>query len=266
MSQNVLLRAWVLSDIVVCFALYSLAYFLRVGWIFSTDFRFEHFALTAIGTLPVWTAAMITTRTYALTRRQTSLRNGAYIVFAGISGAATFTLLNYFGFELLLSRKLLLYIIVFTTAGIWAWHVFFEHIMRSHLSHHPVFRVLIVGITRESVELARLLLEHKNPLKPIAFLDGRGSKETQIHGVPVKGKLNKLEDVLEQDDITHLLQCADLEQSINLLSACRNRSITYMLLPSVLGIVERDERIESLEGLPVTIVSPRTRPWGWFFR
>ena len=38
---------------------------------------------------------------------------------------------------------------------------------------------------------------------------------------------------------SNLIQCSDLEQSINLLSACRNKSITYLLLPSVVGIVER---------------------------
>jgi hypothetical protein len=50
-----------------------------------------------------------------------------------------------------------------------------------------------------------------------------------------------------------------LEQSLNLLSACRRRGITYILLPSVLGIVERDERIESLEGYAVTMVQPGKR-------
>jgi hypothetical protein len=42
-----------------------------------------------------------------------------------------------------------------------------------------------------------------------------------------------------------------------LLSACRRRCITYILLPSVLGIIERDERIESLDGFAVTIVRPK---------
>jgi hypothetical protein len=39
-----------------------------------------------------------------------------------------------------------------------------------------------------------------------------------------------------------------------------------MLLPSVLGIVERDERIELLEGRPVTVVRPGEKGWMWFFR
>jgi hypothetical protein len=91
-------------------------------------------------------------------------------------------------------------------------------------------------------------------------------KDVEIHGVPVEGKLNKIEEVMRGKRITHVIQCADLEQSLNLLSICREFEATYMLLPSVLGIVERDERVESLEGHPVTIVSPNEKRWQWFFR
>ncbi len=71
---------------------------------------------------------------------------------------------------------------------------------------------------------------------------------------------------MKEFKITHVIQCSDLEQSINLLSACRARGLTYMLLPSVLGIVERDERVESLEGKAVTVVGPESGWWNWFFR
>jgi cobyrinic acid a,c-diamide synthase len=105
-----------------------------------------------------------------------------------------------------------------------------------------------------------------NPLKPVAILDGRGVSDKNIAGVPVLGKLNKLEEILVQKRISHLIQCSDMEQSLNLLSACRNHSITYIVLPSVFGIVERDETVESLEGIPVTVVRPRGGWMGWFTR
>jgi len=83
--------------------------------------------------------------------------------------------------------------------------------------------------------------------------------------VPVEGKLNKLEEVIKKYGITHLIQCSDLEQSMNLLSACRSHGITYMMLPSVLGIVEGDERTEILEGRSMTTVRPPEPRWKWFF-
>tara|TARA_Y100000310_G_C20523482_1_gene734853 strand:- start:512 stop:919 length:408 start_codon:yes stop_codon:yes gene_type:complete len=129
----------------------------------------------------------------------------------------------------------------------------------------PVFPTLIVGATRESRELIKKLNSSVSPLKPVAVLDGKGCKDDQIDGVPVRGKLNKLEEVLGEG-ITHLIQASDLEQSMNLLSACRQKKITYMLLPSVLGIVEKDEKIETIEGQPVTMVSPKESPLMWFFQ
>jgi FlaA1/EpsC-like NDP-sugar epimerase len=132
--------------------------------------------------------------------------------------------------------------------------------------HPPSFPTLIIGATRESASLIEQLNRHRSPLTPVAILDGHGTKEQELHGVPVRGKLDRLEEIIERERITHLIQCSDLEQSLNLLSACRRRSVTYMLLPSVLGIVERDERVESLEGHPITVVDPREKRGFWFFQ
>jgi FlaA1/EpsC-like NDP-sugar epimerase len=161
---------------------------------------------------------------------------------------------------------LLLYALVISTVAIWIWHLLYSKFQRMMLRKDPpVFPTLIVGVTRESRELIAKLNKGLNPLKPVAVLDGKGCKDSEIDGVPVRGKLNKLEDVLGEG-ITHLIQCSDLEQSLNLLSACRQKKITYMLLPSVLGIVERDEKVESLEGQPVTMVGPKENALMWFFK
>ena len=176
-----------------------------------------------------------------------------------------FTLTYYFQYTAFFSRLLLLIAFVLNAGITWIWHIVFHQIERRLLRRDPPsFPTLIVGVTRESKELIRKLNAKRNPLKPVAVLDARGAKEAEIDGVPVQGKLDKLESILEEEKITHLIQCSDLEQSLNLLSACRNRGIAYILLPSVLGIVERDEQVESLEGLPVTVVSQK-RPWTRFF-
>src|SRR3989344_1144389 len=53
------------------------------------------------------------------------------------------------------------------------------------------FPTLIVGVTRESKQLIQALNRSRNPLRPVAILDGSGVKEKEIAGVPVLGKLNK---------------------------------------------------------------------------
>ncbi len=267
MRYRILLVIWLLTDILIFLKAYALAYFLRVGWIFSTDFPFSSYILTVLLVAPFWLLVLATTRTFGLTRSQKTFRNAAYISYSSVVGVALFAITYYFFHGLFFSRLLLVYALLFSVVGTILWHIIFEYIERIVLRKDPAtFRALIVGVTRESTKLIELLQKHKNPVTPVAILDGRGTKETEIHGVKVYGKLNKLDDVLTEQKITHLIQCADLEQSLNLLSACRSRGIIYMLLPSVLGIVERDERIESLEGQAVTVVNPVEQKWEWFFR
>jgi FlaA1/EpsC-like NDP-sugar epimerase len=195
------------------------------------------------------------------------MRNMSYIAYACLVGTSIFALGYYFFFGLFFSRLLLLWALVLSFVVTVVWHAIFEHILRHILRMPvPVFKVLIVGVTRESMALISLMNQKKNPLTPVAILDGAGTKEKEIDGVPVLGKLNKLEQTLVDYKITHLIQCSDMEQSLNLLSACRNLGITYMVLPSVFGIVERDERVESLEGKPVTSVSPKQELLRWLFQ
>ncbi len=264
---RVLLALWLLTDIAVFVAAYAAAYFLRVGPILSTDFPLGKYILCAALAAPVTIGVLGTTRTFALARSQATLRNAAYIAYSCLVGTALFTLGYYFLFESFFSRLLLAYAFALSTLALLAWHIIFQWILRSVLRQDPpAFPTLIVGVTRESRALIGTLNASRNPLKPVAILDGRGVSDKEIAGVPVLGKLNKLEEVLVQKNISHLIQCSDMEQSLNLLSACRNLGITFMVLPSVFGIVERDETVESLEGIPVTVVRPKGGRWGWFVR
>lgn len=267
---RLLLLLWLLTDLLLFVGLYALAYFLRVDFIFSSNFPFGPFFWSVVVVAPLWLLVLSTTRTFALTRNQRTLRNTAYIAYAALVGVALFTLAYYFRYKDSfqgLSRLLLLEALVISAVGTWLWHFLFDTFRRMILRRSPPsFPTLIIGATRESAELIVQLNRHRNPLVPVAVLDGRGSKEHAVHGVPVLGKLDRLEETLREYKITHLIQCSDLEQSLNLLSACRHHGITYHLLPSVLGIVSRDERVESLEGHAMTVVEPRARWWEWFFR
>ena len=189
-----------------------------------------------------------------------------HIVFACVVASALFTLAYYFLHDRFFSRLLLIYAFVLSTGFMIIWHIGFEQVMRRILRMgRPVYPTLIIGATREAGRMIKMLNAQRSPLTPVAILDGHGAKETQIEGVPVEGKLNKLEETIKKYKVTHMIQASDLEQSMNLLSACRNHGINYLLLPSVLGIIEGDERIESIEGQQVTAVHPKKQMLGWFF-
>lgn len=267
MRRTSLLILWLLSDLIVFIGSYALAYFMRVGWIFSSDFPFGDYVKVVLLVAPIWLGVLIVTRTFSLMRKQFTGRTFAYMLFACVMATSLFALTYFFLYGLFFSRLLLLQAMLMSMAATYAWHLIFGLISRNIMrTSPPVYPTLIIGATREAANLIDAMNRNKSPLVPVAVLDGRGTKETTVHGVPVEGKLNKLEETITKHRITHLIQCSDLEQSLNLLSACRNAGISYLLLPSVLGIVERDERIESLEGQPVTVVRPKDAWWGWFFR
>ncbi len=255
-----LLFLWLGSDALLFIGSFVLAYFVRVGWIFSSNFPFAPFLTIVIVTAPLWLIIQISQRTFRLTETQTDLRHFLSLVWSNVVGIALFSLAYFFAYDLFTSRLLLVEALLFSTIILWIWHMIFTFIARRSLWRDPAaFPTLIVGATREAAKLIEMLQRRKNPLKPVAILDGRGTSLMTLHGVPVIGKLDKLEETLERFHISHLIQCSDLEQSLNLLSVCRNRSLTYLLLPSVLGIVERDERVESLENVAVMIVRPQGR-------
>lgn len=258
MRYRILLTAWVISDMLLFVASYACAYFLRVGFIFSSNFPFDRYIVTAAEVAPLWILVLASTRVFFLTHRQATLRNLSFIAYAGAVGLALFTLLYYFEYTQFFSRLLLLLALVLQVCVIWLWHVVFDSFKRRMLRMSPpTFPTLLIGVTRETHALIRHLQNRKSALLPVAILENRGVHEKEVEGVPVLGKLNKLEETIQTHRITHLIQCSDLEQSINLVGACRQHGITYILLPSVLGLVERDEHIESLEGRPVTVVHPK---------
>jgi len=266
MRRPILLILWLLSDLAIFTGAYVLSYFLRVGWIVSTDFPLNLFLQTTLIVSPLTIAVMAQLGVFRLMRVQGNPRNLMHIVFACVMGCSLFTLTYYFIHTAFFSRLLLVYAFVLSSAALIIWHIGYEHVMRKILRlGRPVYPTLIVGATREAARLIKTLNAEKNPLTPVAILDGHGTHETQLEGIPVEGRLNKLEETIKKHRITHLIQCSDAEQALNLLSACKNHGINYIMLPSVMGIVEGDERIESIEGHQVMTVHPKKQVLDWFF-
>lgn len=266
MRRSLLTLLWLATDAVVFTGAYTLAYFIKVGWIFSSDLPFQTYVTATVMTVTGWLVVMVTMRNYGLSRVQKSPRNFAYIAYASVIGMAGFALSFYFLKQELFSRLLLLMAGTTSAVMVYVWHIIFDQIQRRVLRKNPpTYPTLIIGSNREAERLIKKMQNKKSPYTPVAILDGHGSSNSEIFGVPVVGKLNKLEDVIREKKVTHLVQCDQLEHSINLLSVCRANSITYMLLPFVLGVIEDQVPTEALEGQQVVSVGGKGG-WRWFFR
>lgn len=251
MRRTVLLIIWLVTDAALFIAAYAIGYVARVGFILSTDFPLEYYLRTVAVVAPLWVLAMAQLGIFRLTRVQSEQRNILHIFFACVLGSAMFTLAYYFLFDRFFSRLLLVYAGALSFGLTLVWHLAFDSWQRRILRKNPAaYPVLIVGLSREAEKLIRHFEERQCPLKPVAILDPQGSPLKEVAGVPVLGKLNKLEDVIKEKRPTHLIQCSSLEHTINLMSVCRQHGMTYMLLPSVLGVAGGGE-VVSVEGYPL---------------
>lgn len=248
MRRTLLLTAWLLTDIVLFVGAYVCAYFLRVGFILSTDFPLNLFVEAVLVVAPVWVGVMVGLGIFRLTRVQSDKRNILHILFACVMGLSLFTIGYYFLFGQFFSRLLLVYAGAFSFVFTTIWHLSFDQWQRRILRKDPAaYPVLIIGTNREAERFIRLLNDRQSPLKPIGILDSQGSKLKEIAGVSVLGKLNILEDVIKLKKPTHLVQCSNLEHAINLVSVARQHGMHYMMLPSVIGIVEK-QSMNVIEG------------------
>ncbi len=239
MRRQLLLVCWLVTDMALFIAAYVIAYFLRVGFLLSTNFPLDLYLQTVLIVAPFWIATMLELGIFRLTRIQSDRKNLSHILFACVLASALFTLTYYFLHDRFFSRLLLVEAGIINLALTVVWHLAFDTWQRRVLRKDPAaFPVLIVGLNRESERLIDLLEDRQSPFKPVAILDGHGTSKSQVRGVPVLGKLNKLEDVIKTLKPTHLIQCSNLEHTINLMSVCRQHKMTYLLLPSVLGAVE----------------------------
>lgn len=252
MRRSGLLFIWLLTDIALFIGAYAAAYFLRVGFILSSDFPLDLYLQTVAIVSPLWVLTLAQLGVFRLLRVQASAKNLSHILFTCVLGSAIFTLAYYFLHDRFFSRLLLVYAGIFNLVLTIIWHLAFDQWQRRILRKNPPsYPVLFVGITRETEKLIALLEDKQSPLKPIAILEARGTSQKEIHGVPVYGKLNALEEVINTKKPTHLIQCSNLEHTVNLMSVCRQHGMTYMLLPSVLGVVGGDTEALSIEGSPM---------------
>ncbi len=244
----------ILLDMPVLLLAFSLSYFLRVGFIFSTDLPFFQFFSTGILSAGVWTGSLIVLRGYRLSARLHQASHLAKILMAGLLATAAFGLIFYFVEREFFSRLLLLSLFFLGTTFMSLFHIAMQNLEHHFLKQgRGVTRLLAIGTNRGVHSFLRVLQESHSPSVVVAILDGYGTGEKEIAGVPVLGKLNQLESVVREKRIEGIIQGDNIEQTINLVQFCERHRLRYYLLPSVLGVYQDQLSIQLLEKPLITL-------------
>ena len=252
----------VFVDGILILGAFALAYFLRIGFYFSTDFPFGEYFLVAAITMPLTLLFMFFIRAYKLNQQIISWRHIQRLTFVAIENVFVFMILYYFTFREFFSRLILIYVFALTLVFIYCWHLLFRWILQKASQREiGVYRTLIIGTNRPAQEIIHMLITSKSHIKPVAAIDAHGSNKTVIHGIPVVGKMNIFEKTIADHDIDIILQVDNLEQSLNIINYALANNIKYLMPPELLGIFQGHQMLEEIEGMPFLKVMKKKKWW-----
>ena len=252
----------IIVDAVLILAAFVLAYFLRIGFYFSTEFSFQNYFLVALITLPFTILFMFFIRAYKLSQQVRSWRHVQRLTLVALENVFLFMILYYFTFREFFSRLILIYLFVLTLAFTYAWHVAFRWILQKASSKEVgIYRALVIGTNRPAETIVRLLIDEKSHIKPVAAINAHGGSKKMIAGVPVVGKMNLFEKTIADHDIDIIIQVDHLEQSLNIINYALANNLQYLMPPELLGIFQGHQIIEEVEGMPFLKVRRKKRWW-----
>jgi FlaA1/EpsC-like NDP-sugar epimerase len=225
----------ILTDLVLILASFTLAYFLRVGFIFSSDFPFSLYATVFIPTSLAWLIVLVFQNIYA-SEPISKRRLFTNIITSNLIGITVFVLIFFYKRDIFFSRLILIYVWgisnLLLISSSWLFRILRSKIYRRGIGTK---KVLVVGTNKIAVEAIQDFQENEPYFQAVAILDAYGASQKEILGVPVLGKMNSLEDVVKEKNIKVIVQADCIEQSMNLVDFAEKNELDYFLMPSLLG-------------------------------
>lgn len=257
LKELVRLRIYqMIIDFFLIYAANLTAYFLRVGFIFSSDFPFYLFASLAFLSSSAWIGFLIFTKYYRIPPRsgQREWYDISLMIVGGAISVGFLIVSYFFPREILFSRLIGVYVFLFGCLFllISRW-VFLWILEQRKKNEKKVYRTLIIGANRVAEKIIEAIQTDKYaPYKIIGVIDPYGMTK-EIKNSTVLGKLDKLEIICEKENITCLIQCDAFEHTLNLISLCDEKNIKFQFDPALRGIFEKNLRIREVAG--VTMIS-----------
>lgn len=238
-------------DALLLLASFLLAYFLKVGWIFSTDFPFApYFAMSCFSVL-LWIGILLLAKYYRLPPRS-GKRMWFDVVLSFLAGGvavALFLVIFLFNREETFSRALTLMALAFGFFALFLSREIVYFLFRAFKKQEvKLYKTLIVGANRITEKLIKDI--HDNPFAPyivMGVIDPYGLARS-VKGSNVLGKLDKLEILCQANDITAIIQCDAFEHTMNLISFAHEKNIKFQFAPALRGVVDDHLRIREVAG------------------
>jgi lipopolysaccharide/colanic/teichoic acid biosynthesis glycosyltransferase len=111
-------------------------------------------------------------------------------------------------------------------------------------------RSLIIGNGKAAESIIHTFKNTGSRFQPIAILSPYGGGKEEILSVPVLGKLNALESVVNENNIDAIFQTEAGEQTINLLLFSEGKFLEFHICPEIFGAFRNTLISEKIAGMP----------------
>ena len=237
-------------DLLLVYTAFLGAYFMRVGWVFSSDLDFMIYAGVSFLAGGLWILFLIFTKYYRIPPRSgKKVWFDVFLTFLGGGVGIAFLLVGFFFQEIYFSRLIVFYAFLFGSGGLLLSQLIFRWILvRQKKQGKQVYKTLIVGANRVAEQLIKSINNDSYALYTvIGVIDPYGISKS-VKGSEILGKLNKLESVCKNKGVTAIIQCDAFEHTLNIISFCEEYDIKFQFDPALRGIYENNLRIREVAG------------------
>jgi lipopolysaccharide/colanic/teichoic acid biosynthesis glycosyltransferase len=214
------------------------AFWLRIGSFNSNDFPFEPYLNLAFYITPFFILLFAWGGLYGFKEKH-FLEKFRIISLSCLTGSMAFVLFFFFSREIFFSRAIVAMIFAISTISVFICHQFVLLIKKNHWNNGKnAIRVLIIGANNTAERVIKSL--QGTEYYPVCILAPYGSKQKEICGIKVAGKLNVLEKTIKKYEIDEIFQCDALEQSLNLITFAEGHFLGYKISPEILGAFHKN--------------------------
>jgi len=217
--------------------------------------------------VPIWILFLAIAGRYSL--QEKPIFEDFRILFLGsLAASLLFPLLFYFQNELFFSRGIILLIFACGSGFLFFASLFENFLQKWEVTkNHNISRLLVIGANRSAEKIIYTLLSNFSRQKPVAILAPYGSSKKQICGVPVLGKLDALERITAEQNISEVFLCEGAEHSMNILSFCELKGLPFRTSAEALGIFQKDFDAQKVgDTLFLSLQHSPLFGWGQFFK
>lgn len=254
-------------DIILVIFAFLWAYFFRLSiflllenrnTMIHSDYPIEWFLLNSFFVCFVVIGVFIYQNRYSTDMPYKNIVN---TLVASVIWATSFILIYFYSREIFFSRLIPMYATFLMFTFLTINHYIFNRILLLFKQQYWK-RVLIIWANQVAENIIHSIQKWSKIRQIIWIIDAYGTKKKHILGVPVLAKMNKFEDIVIESKIDEIIQADNLEQTLNIVTFCENRWISYFLAPSLsAGLFHENIEIYHLGKNPVIYLNQTDLIW-----